>query len=70
MAGGMVIMDPYPICPKCGKPLKWNLMYFCGNPYVCFTCKCGYDSRLYFRNTVSANCVIDLVRQTSVTKTK
>ena len=69
-------MDPNPLCPKCGKPLKWNLMYSCGNPYVCFTCGCGYDSRLYFRTTVSTNTaeikntVVDWVRQTDTTKAK
>lgn len=31
-------------CPNCGRWLKFNMSYSCGNPVVYYTCDCGYDS--------------------------
>ena len=73
-------MDPYPICPKCQRPLKWNLIYSCGNPFTYFTCDCGYDTRNIYNcatsHTISPrdknNSIwyIDWVRHTDTTKAK
>lgn len=61
-------------CPKCGEILGWHLAYASGNPFVYFTCSCGYDSREYFKYSVtsftpmiSADTKIDWLRHTTTT---
>jgi len=41
-------------CPKCNSYMKFNMDYFCGNPFIFYTCSsCGYDEREYHQYTVS-----------------
>ena len=73
-------MEPNSMCPNCGKPLKWNLIYSCGNPFVYFTCDCGYDTRNIYNYATSYTIsprdknnltrYIDWVHQTDTTKVK
>ena len=33
-------------CPKCGCYMHFNMTYFCGSPFIYYTCQhCNYDSR-------------------------
>ena len=41
-------------CPKCNSYMKFNMDYFCGNPFIYYNClSCGYDEREYHQCTVS-----------------
>lgn len=31
-------------CPRCGRYLRFKLVYNCGTPIVGWDCICGYDS--------------------------
>ena len=41
-------------CPRCGRYLRFKLVYNCGTPVVGYDCVCGYDS-FKNRNTVATN---------------
>ena len=41
-------------CPRCGRYLRFKLVYNCGTPVVGYDCVCGYDS-FRNKNTVTTN---------------
>ena len=46
-------------CPVCHNFMKFNMDYFCGSPYVYYTCDCGYDSRNNSTTTVWTSNTIE-----------
>ena len=31
-------------CPKCGRYLRFKIVYKCGSPFTGYDCVCGYDT--------------------------
>lgn len=46
-------------CPKCNSYMRFNMDYFCGNPFIYYNCiSCGYGERehlSYYISTTGTN---------------
>ena len=42
-------------CPKCGRYLRFKMVYRCGSVCIGYDCTCGYDSFKDIHNQVTAS---------------
>ena len=44
-------------CPRCGRYLRFKLVYSCGTPIVGWDCVCGYDSFKNENTVITTNTI-------------